>query len=58
MAVVKGAVFVSFGNKTRKKEMESQQLAHLLALEWDASKVLEWLREDIPSFDYGGFVVG
>ena len=21
-------------------------------------KVREWLREDIPSFDYGGYVVG
>ena len=32
-------------------------LAHLLPPNWKA-KVQEWLQEDIPSFDYGGFVVG
>eukprot|EP00127_Corallochytrium_limacisporum_P004398 Clim_evm6s161 gene=Clim_evmTU6s161 len=30
---------------------------HLLPPNWQA-KVQEWLDEDIPSFDYGGFVVG
>eukprot|EP01118_Nematostelium_gracile_P016622 TRINITY_DN692_c0_g1_i1.p1 TRINITY_DN692_c0_g1~~TRINITY_DN692_c0_g1_i1.p1 ORF type:complete len:293 (+),score=93.26 TRINITY_DN692_c0_g1_i1:61-939(+) len=32
--------------------------AHLLALEWDRSVITQWLKEDIPSMDYGGFVVG
>ncbi|KAA1138180.1 hypothetical protein PGTUg99_015265 [Puccinia graminis f. sp. tritici] len=31
--------------------------AHLLPPSWK-SVVTEWLREDTPSFDYGGFVVG
>jgi len=30
---------------------------HLLPPNWEA-KIDEWLQEDIPSFDYGGFVVG
>lgn len=32
--------------------------ADLLNWEWDKTQVLQWLKEDIPSFDYGGFVVG
>ena len=32
--------------------------AALLGIEWNVSQVEEWLKEDIPSFDYGGFVVG
>jgi len=30
----------------------------LLGLSWDSSQVIYWLKEDLPSFDYGGFVVG
>src|SRR5438128_1960966 len=33
-------------------------LQHLLNTEWDPSTVLQWLKEDIPTFDYGGYVVG
>lgn len=32
-------------------------LAHLLPTSYK-SKVSEWLGEDCPAFDYGGFVVG
>ncbi|KAG0305553.1 hypothetical protein BGZ98_003961 [Dissophora globulifera] len=32
-------------------------LTHLLPPNWK-TKVTEWLQEDIPSFDYGGYVVG
>jgi len=31
--------------------------SHLLAPSWK-TQVAEWLKEDVPSFDYGGFVVG
>lgn len=31
--------------------------AHLLPPSWK-SQVREWLEEDTPSFDYGGYVVG
>jgi nicotinate-nucleotide pyrophosphorylase (carboxylating) len=31
--------------------------AHLLPPSWTAT-VTQWLAEDTPSFDYGGFVVG
>ena len=31
--------------------------AHLLPPSWKA-KITEWLAEDVPSFDYAGFVVG
>ena len=31
--------------------------AHLLPPSWK-TQVGEWLKEDTPSFDYGGFVVG
>lgn len=34
-----------------------RDLALLLPPSWER-KVDEWLDEDIPSFDYGGFVVG
>lgn len=33
------------------------QYAHLLPPSWK-TQVAEWLHEDTPSFDYGGFVVG
>jgi hypothetical protein len=33
------------------------QYSHLLPPTWK-SQVVAWLDEDIPSFDYGGFVVG
>ena len=33
-------------------------LSHLLNSSLVSEKVKEWLKEDIPSFDYGGFVVG
>ncbi|KAG0246123.1 Quinolinate phosphoribosyl transferase [Mortierella sp. GBAus27b] len=32
-------------------------LSNLLPLNWK-KKITEWLQEDIPSFDYGGYVVG
>ncbi|RUS20067.1 nicotinate-nucleotide pyrophosphorylase [Endogone sp. FLAS-F59071] len=31
--------------------------AHLFPLSWK-SQITQWLQEDVPSFDYGGFVVG
>ena len=31
--------------------------AHLLPPSWK-TQVTDWLKEDTPSFDYGGFVVG
>lgn len=31
--------------------------SHLLPPSWK-TKITEWLAEDTPSFDYGGFVVG
>ena len=31
--------------------------AHLLPPSWK-SQITQWLQEDTPSFDYGGFVVG
>jgi hypothetical protein len=34
------------------------EAANLLTIQWDKSKIREWLQEDIPSFDYGGYVVG
>ena len=34
------------------------ELANLLTLNWDKSQIVQWLQEDIPSFDYGGYVVG
>mmetsp|Transcript_26552 Transcript_26552/g.37376 ORF Transcript_26552/g.37376 Transcript_26552/m.37376 type:complete len:297 (-) Transcript_26552:44-934(-) len=30
----------------------------LLGIQWNVSQVEDWLKEDVPSFDYGGFVVG
>lgn len=33
------------------------EFASLLPPSWQ-TKVTEWIHEDIPSFDYGGFVVG
>ncbi|KAH7100650.1 Quinolinate phosphoribosyl transferase [Auriculariales sp. MPI-PUGE-AT-0066] len=33
------------------------EYAHLLPPSWKTD-VAEWLKEDVPSFDYGGFVVG
>jgi len=33
-------------------------LSQLLTVQWDKSQIAAWLREDIPSFDYGGLVVG
>lgn len=40
-------------------QMASQHgdLAHLLPLNYKR-QISEWLEEDCPSFDYGGFVVG
>ncbi|PRP74082.1 putative nicotinate-nucleotide pyrophosphorylase [Planoprotostelium fungivorum] len=38
--------------------MEQDQLEHLTTFQWDKSTIELWLKEDIPSFDYGGFVVG
>ncbi len=30
----------------------------LLTLNWDRRQIQDWLKEDIPSFDVGGYVVG
>lgn len=38
--------------------MENFQLAHLFPQNTLSEKVKEWIAEDIPSFDYGGAVVG
>jgi nicotinate-nucleotide pyrophosphorylase (carboxylating) len=35
----------------------SNQYPHLLPPSWKP-QVTAWLAEDIPSFDYGGFIVG
>lgn len=35
----------------------AEQYAHLLPPSWK-SVVTEWLKEDCPSFDWGGYVVG
>ena len=37
--------------------LPGQSLAHLLPPSWK-EQVYEWYREDTPSFDWGGFVVG
>ncbi|KAF9208994.1 hypothetical protein BGZ49_006851 [Haplosporangium sp. Z 27] len=36
---------------------QTNTLNHLLPPNWK-TKITEWLQEDIPSFDYGGYVVG
>jgi len=36
----------------------SLDYSNLLDVCWNKSIVRDWLKEDIPSFDYGGFVVG
>jgi nicotinate-nucleotide pyrophosphorylase (carboxylating) len=38
--------------------MEGNRFAHLLHPVTTKNLVREWLKEDTPSFDYGGFVVG
>ena len=38
--------------------MATQCLSHILHPVLVREKVKEWLREDTPSFDYGGLVVG
>ncbi len=45
---------------TRSKEHFIMDInySHLLTLQWDSSLITSWLSEDIPSFDYGGLVVG
>ncbi|KAI1310236.1 hypothetical protein EDD11_003852 [Mortierella claussenii] len=37
--------------------VQNNTLNHLLPPNWK-TKITEWLQEDIPSFDYGGYVVG
>ncbi|KAF9131973.1 hypothetical protein BGW39_001042 [Mortierella sp. 14UC] len=37
--------------------IQNNSLNHLLPPNWK-TKITEWLQEDIPSFDYGGYVVG
>ena len=32
-------------------------LAHILPLSWQ-DQIITWLKEDTPSFDWGGYVVG
>eukprot|EP01117_Protostelium_nocturnum_P011405 TRINITY_DN4136_c0_g1_i1.p1 TRINITY_DN4136_c0_g1~~TRINITY_DN4136_c0_g1_i1.p1 ORF type:complete len:296 (+),score=81.14 TRINITY_DN4136_c0_g1_i1:79-966(+) len=38
--------------------MLENDFGNLLGVSWDKSQIEYWLKEDIPSFDYGGFVVG
>jgi hypothetical protein len=46
-------------SKTNSKEINKKNThSHLLPLDWNQRQIEEWLREDFPSFDYGGFVVG
>jgi len=42
---------------TSKKTTKNTH-SHLLPLDWNKRQIEEWLHEDIPSFDYGGYVVG
>ena len=35
----------------------SKSFEHLLSPSWKA-QITTWLAEDVPSFDYGGYVVG
>jgi nicotinate-nucleotide pyrophosphorylase (carboxylating) len=37
--------------------MMTNSFAHLLPPSWK-SQISQWLAEDTPSFDYGGYVVG
>lgn len=37
--------------------MAHLKYAHLLPPSWEAT-IVEWLKEDCPSFDWGGYVVG
>jgi len=37
--------------------MEAPTLAHILPPSWK-TQVLQWLQEDTPSFDWGGYIVG
>jgi nicotinate-nucleotide pyrophosphorylase (carboxylating) len=37
--------------------MAAPSLAHILPSNWE-SQVIVWLKEDAPSFDWGGYVVG
>lgn len=39
------------------KQLQDHVYAHLLPPSWKV-KISEWLKEDCPSFDWGGFVVG
>eukprot|EP01135_Chromosphaera_perkinsii_P000853 Nk52_evm16s152 gene=Nk52_evmTU16s152 len=40
-----------------KQQYPSGDLSHLLPTGWK-QQISDWLKEDIPSFDYGGYVVG
>lgn len=44
--------------KKQKTTQTKNTHSHLLPLDWNKRQIEEWLHEDIPSFDYGGFVVG
>lgn len=37
---------------------QRRDLAKLLLMPTLREQIVTWLKEDIPSFDYGGFVVG
>eukprot|EP01114_Cavostelium_apophysatum_P013085 TRINITY_DN3090_c0_g1_i1.p1 TRINITY_DN3090_c0_g1~~TRINITY_DN3090_c0_g1_i1.p1 ORF type:complete len:328 (+),score=75.75 TRINITY_DN3090_c0_g1_i1:103-984(+) len=38
--------------------MSNTDYSHLLPVEWDPTKLISWFQEDVPSFDYGGVIVG
>ena len=41
-----------------EKVLRKNSHGDLLPLDWNQNQIEEWLKEDIPSMDYGGFVVG
>ena len=53
-------VAVEQGSKTLEEESESEivNFAHLLPIASIRPSVSQWLAQDAPKFDIGGFVVG
>ena len=49
--------YLILGNFQKKMASNHGRVAHLLPLAYK-HKVSQWLEEDCPDFDYGGFVVG
>jgi hypothetical protein len=55
VAAARAAVFARFFGKFRMSS--SRSFAHLLPPTWRDS-VVQWLKEDLPAMDIGGYVVG